>query len=127
MEEAWDRLQRAETWAAIGGMDEVTDVQHETDGSLAGFAFSATVAGTRYPGTAAKRQSEAPRHMSMDLDTSELRGTIDVRLDADAGITVVLEVRPKGFLSKMMFPIIAGAISSGLPENVERFAATVPD
>ena len=117
----------AETWAAIGGMDEVTDVKHEADGSLAGFAFSATVAGTRYPGTAARRESNPPTHMSMDLDTSELRGVIDVRLDGESGITVVLDVSPKGFFSKMMFPIIAGAISNGLPENVERFAETVPD
>ncbi len=122
IETAWDRLQMASTWGDIGGMSEVTDARHDDAGNLLGFAFAAVVAGKRYPGKATTTRSEAPHHMAMDIDTGELRGTIDVRLHTDPVIEVTLSAHSKGLFSAMMFPVIAGAIAGGLPDNVERFA-----
>jgi hypothetical protein len=36
-----------------------------------------------------------------------------------------LEVESAGFLSSMFFPVIAGAIGSGLPRAVDEFAAAL--
>jgi hypothetical protein len=38
-------------------------------------------------------------------------------------ITVTLEVRSAGLLSGVFFPVIAGAIGTGLPRAVDEFAA----
>jgi hypothetical protein len=59
-----------------------------------------------------------------------VRGVTTVILDPTATgtvVTVVLEVESVGLLSSMIFPIIAGAIGSGLPRSVEEFAAGLDD
>lgn len=104
-------------------MSDVSDATHDDEGNLLGFAFAAVVAGKRYPGRATTVRSEAPRSMTMDIDTSELEGSIEVVLEDGPAIEVTLNAQSKGFLASMMFPVIAGAITGGLPANVERFAA----
>lgn len=125
VEEAWKRLQEADTWAQIGGMQDVEEVRHKHDGTLGAFDFAAVVAGKRYTGRASTTVSRAGEQMVLDIDTSELAGSIDVSFVSEPAITVTLTVRSKGFFSSLMFPVIAGAITSGLRENVDRFASRV--
>jgi hypothetical protein len=126
IDDAWQALQSAATWGSIGGVDGVSDAHHGPDGRLLSYSFAAVVAGKRYPGRARVITSQPPDHMIVDIDTSELAGTISVWLQprpASGFITVELAVRSKGLLSGMMFPLIAGAIGSGLGGNVEAFAS----
>jgi hypothetical protein len=126
VEDAWAILQDAPTWGSIGGVEAVSDAHHGPDGRLLSYSFSATVAGKRYPGRARVITSQPPDHMVVEIDTSELAGTISVWLRPEptsGAITVELAVRSKGLLSGMMFPLIAGAIGSGLGGNVEAIAA----
>jgi hypothetical protein len=126
VEQAWIALQQASTWGSIGGVDGVADAHHGPDGRLLSYSFSATVAGKRYPGRARVITSQPHDHMVVEIDTSELAGTISVWLrqePSSGAITVELAVRSKGLLSGMMFPLISGAIGSGLGGNVEAFAS----
>jgi hypothetical protein len=125
-ETAWSALQQAETWAAIGGVDDISGVRTDDDGHLRGYAFAATVAGKRYPGRAHVVSTDPGRRMVMEIDTSELTGTIAVTIDeaAHSGtVTVDMKVSSRSFLGSMVFPLIAAAIGSGLRSNVEAFAA----
>lgn len=125
VERAWVALQDASTWGSIGGVDQVHDAHHDPGGALLSYAFAATVAGRRYPGSARVVRSRPPEQMVVDIDTSELAGSISVHLrpsEHSGAITVVLAVRSKSLLSGMMFPVIAGAIGNGLGANVEAFA-----
>ncbi|MGF1668636.1 MAG: hypothetical protein ACFCVC_20420 [Acidimicrobiia bacterium] len=124
--DAWVAMQDADTWGSIGGVDGVSDAHHGPDGRLLSYSFSATVAGKRYPGRARVITSQPPDHMVVEIDTSELAGTISVWLRPEptsGAITVELAVRSKGLLSGMMFPLISGAIGTGLGGNVEAFAS----
>lgn len=103
-------------------MSEVVDVRHSPDGRLLGFSFAALIGGTRHPGTAATTTSHPPRSMSINIETKDLGGSIDVSLD-ESEIDVTLTVSSRGFFSSMMFPVISAAITNGLSENVERFAS----
>lgn len=126
IDRAWKALQDASTWGSIGGVDHVHDAHHGPDGALLSYAFAATVGGSRYPGSARVVGSTPPDQMVVDIDTSELAGSITVRLrpTGHSGvITVELAVRSKSLLSGMMFPLIASAIGTGLGGNVEAFAA----
>jgi hypothetical protein len=125
-DQAWQSLQLGRTWGEIGGVDEVSDVTHDHDGNLTGYSFAASVAGRRYPGRAKVVQSDPTRRMVVQIETSELRGTITVSIE-DTGhsgeITVDMTVASKSFLGSMMFPVIAASIGTGLRSNVEEFAA----
>ncbi len=125
LDDAWSALQRADTWEGIAGVDDVTDPTHGVDGQLTGFGFAATVSGLRYPGQAAVASASPPNEMRLELTTSEMSATIDVRLTASGETTrvqVALTVTSKSFLAGMFFPSIAAAIGRGLPTAVEDFA-----
>jgi len=125
LDDAWSALQRADTWEGIAGVDDVTDSAHGADGQLTGFGFAATVSGLRYPGQAAVASASPPNDMRLELTTSEMSATIDVRLTASGETTrvqVALTVTSKSFLAGMFFPSIAAAIGRGLPNAVEDFA-----
>lgn len=126
LEAAYRALQDATTWESIGGVDEVTDPHHAPDGRLLGYRFAAAAGGKRYDGRASVTGSEPLSRMTVEIDTSELSGVIDVMLTESSDgveVRVDLNVRSKGFLASIAFPVIAGAIGSGLPANVEAFAA----
>ena len=124
--EAWVVLQQPETWASIGGVDSVTNAEHDSEGNLVAYRFSASVAGKRYPGHSTVELSRPPAHMVVKIDTSELLGSIGVRLgDSELGgwVEVDLTVRSRSLLSGMMFPLIAASIGSGFGDRVDAFAA----
>jgi hypothetical protein len=125
----WMRLQDAATWSGIGPVDDVWEPIHTADGTLTSFRWSAHVGPTKYKGTAVVAAADGPRHMKLNLDSSEVRGSLTAHIDGDESPTlaVTLEVISKGAMASLFFPIIAETIGRGLPEQVERFAALIND
>jgi len=123
----WGALQDATTWAGIGPVDEVWGASHDTAGGLKGFQWSAHVGPTRYMGSAEVAIAEAPHHMKLSLTSSELTGSLiaDIEEGDEPWLAVTLEVVSKGTMASLFFPIIAEAVGRGLPQQVERFAATL--
>lgn len=124
-EEVWDRLQHPTSWEAIPGVDTVTDPESAPDGSLLGFKFSTDLAGRAYRGTAVITGSEPPHRMTNEIESSEIRGTVEITLEEtgmDTFLMVKMVVSPVGVLSSVAFPVISAAIWSGFPGAVEHFA-----
>lgn len=125
--QAWHALQRAETWEGIAGVEAVHDAVHDGQGHLTEFGFAVSVGGVRYSGSATVVLSVHPTHIRLDLTTSEVIATIDVRLHADdqpgaTRVNVELTVRSRSFLAGMFFPAIADTIGRGLPTTTAQFA-----
>lgn len=121
----WTALQTAETWGAIGGVDEIVDAVHDETGHLQGYRFETLIGGRRHSGTARTVEALPAERMDVEIDSADLTGSI--RLDlAPSGeqtaIQVTMEVRAKSLLSSMFFPVIASAVGAGLPRNVAAFA-----
>lgn len=126
LDEVWAALDRPETWEAVGGVDRVYDPTVDADGRLQGFSFDTRAGGKAYKGTATPHERIEGRKMAWRVENSEVRGVTSVEIkpgDDETRIAVRLEVQSAGVLSSMFFPIIAGAIGSGLPKAVDGFAA----
>ena len=123
--EAWPRLQLADTWAGIGGLREVSDATHDEDGVLTGFSFVVVAGGTRVRGKATTLEAVEPELLRVEIDSTEIGGEITARLAAnDASGTklrIVLEMRAKGLLAGMFYPLIAQTVGKNLPEQVQQF------
>ena len=121
-------LQRSETWKGIGPIDEVWDATH-ADRLLTGFRWSARAAGRTWEGTARRSAWEPDRSMTLDLESTEVAGKIEVELEATESdttrIEVTMEARSTGLLSGMFWGVVATAIGKGLPKQVEAFAHAV--
>jgi carbon monoxide dehydrogenase subunit G len=124
-DEVWVGLQDPDIWSAIGPVQKVWDPVVE-DGVLMGFQWSTDIGGVVYEGTGTAAVQERPHRYELVLDTSEMAGAITIELtDSDPGSTTVdvgLELRSKGLLSSMFFPIVSRAIGDGLPDQVEDLA-----
>ncbi len=74
------------------------------------------------------REASANR-MHLDLDAGEIAGSLTADLVAVAGggtaVTVTLVVTSRGMLSTLFFPVVTEAVSSGLPRQVDEFAASL--
>ena len=126
VEEVWATLDEPATWESIGGVDRVFDPKVDEEGRLLGFSFDTIAAGRKYVGVATPDQRVEGEIMSWRIKNSEVRGVTKVELVAHnpgTAITVTLEVESAGLLSSVFFPIIAGAIGTGLPRAVDDFAA----
>jgi hypothetical protein len=91
-----------------------------------GFSFDSVAAGRKYVGLATPEERIEKRRMSWRIENSEIGGVTRVDLEPSnpgTSITVTLEVRSAGLLSGVFFPVIAGAIGTGLPRAVDEFAA----
>lgn len=126
IDDVWESLQLAETWADIGPVENVSDAEVDGDGLLQAFRWSTTVAMKRYPGTARVAASEIGEHMTLELDAREVAGTLETHLAPNGQgttvVTVTLEVVSKGTLSTLFFPVVSETIAKGLPTQVDRFA-----
>jgi carbon monoxide dehydrogenase subunit G len=121
----WEGLQDPETWAAVGGVDQVFDAAFDHAG-LAGYRFYATAGGRRHEGRAHRLAHNRPREMAMEIETPELSGVIDITIEPmgdGSRLHVELVIKSRGFFSTMFFPVIAAAIGTGLGRNVEAFLA----
>ncbi len=123
---AWQQLQDPDTWQGLAGVEEVFDVHHAPDGLMTAYRFRAVAASQVYEGTAKTVEAVNPSKMVVDIATSEVTGRITTRLsEADGGVAVnvAVSLRSKGFMSTLFFPVIAQAVGSGLPKQVDAFAA----
>ena len=125
-EAVWDRLQEPSVWQSIGPVQELWDPTFE-DGVLTGFQWSTNIGGVVYDGTGTAVDHERPFRYEVELDTSEVAGSIAVDLaesdsGSSTGIDVTLELRSKGMLSSMFFPLVSRAIGDGLPDQVRDLA-----
>ncbi len=124
--EVWRELQREQTWARIGPVEEVWDPV-SVDGSLRSFSWRTTVGPTTYRGAAVVRAADSDRRMHLDLDAGEIAGSLVADLvpgtEEGTDLTITLEVTSRGMLSTLFFPVVAEAVGSGLPRQVEEFAA----
>jgi carbon monoxide dehydrogenase subunit G len=125
-EDVWDGLQDPDIWSAIGPVQKVWDPVVE-DGVLMGFQWSTDIGGVVYEGTGTATVQERPDRYELVLDTSEMAGAITIELtDGDPRGTIVdvgLELRSKGLLSSMFFPLVSRAVGDGLPDQVDDLAA----
>jgi hypothetical protein len=124
IEDVWKTLDLPETWENVGVVDRVFDPVFDDD-RLVGFSFETVAAGKRYVGVATPATREEGRVMGWRIENSEVTGTLEVRLaptSAGTEIEVDLHVESVGLLSTMFFPVVAGAVGSGLPRAVDAFA-----
>ncbi len=126
IETAWQQLQDPGTWQGLAGVEEVFDVHHAPDGLLTAYRFRALAASQVYEGTARAVEAVNPSKIVLDIVTSEVNGRITTHLtEVDGGVAVHVSVslRSKGFMSTLFFPVVAQAVGSGLPKQVDAFAA----
>jgi hypothetical protein len=118
-------LEEAATWRGVGPIDDVWG-ETAVDGRLDAFRWRARAAGRTWEGTARRIASEASS-VALALDASEIAGTITVDIaPSDTGgseLTARLEARSKGVLAGMFWGVIADTLRSGLPGQVDEFAA----
>jgi carbon monoxide dehydrogenase subunit G len=125
----WDRLQDPDIWRSIGPVQDLWNPELD-DGELTGFQWSTDIGGVTYEGTGTATDRDRPSRYELVLDTSEMAGTISVDLaEANPGdgtaIDVTLELRSKGLLSSMFFPIVSKAVGEGLADQIQDLAARV--
>jgi carbon monoxide dehydrogenase subunit G len=123
-EAVWDALQHADAWAGIGPIDDVWDSEHDPDGTLAGYRWSANAAGRSWKGTARRTDASRPARMSLKLETDEMRGTITTDLvsgPAGTELTVTLRAEATGMLATLFWGVISSAIGRGFSRQVEAF------
>ncbi|MDX2343343.1 MAG: SRPBCC family protein [Acidimicrobiia bacterium] len=129
IEEVWESLQEAETWANIGPVEDIEDSESDDEGQLQSFRWSTTVAMRRYPGTAKVVSVDLGSRMLLDLDAREIVGTLETHLAANGSgttlVTVTLEVVSRGTISTLFFPVVSETIAKGLPVQVEHFAESL--
>ena len=118
----WARLQEADAWEQIGPINDVWEAAHGADGRLLAFQWSTHAAGREWTGTAVTIESEAPATMVVELDTSEVRGAVAVRLGIGT-IRVDMTLRSVGLLATMFCGVVSDAVGGGLAGHVEEFAA----
>jgi hypothetical protein len=128
VDEVWAALQSEQTWSRIGPVEEVWDPV-VVDGALRSFSWRTTVGPTSYRGSAVVRDA-SPNRMHLDLDAGEIAGSLTADLAAVPGgdgtaVTVTLVVTSRGMLSTLFFPVVTEAVSSGLPRQVDEFAAAL--
>jgi carbon monoxide dehydrogenase subunit G len=124
---SWIKLQSEDTWAGIGPLSSVSDATHAADGTLTSFKWAADLGGKRYPGTARTTEAVAPDRFVLEMDTSEIAGTVTAELTptgSTSQVTVTIAMRTKGMLSAMFFPAIKQALASGFPQQVNDLAAS---
>ena len=123
-ESIYSALQHPDTWRGIGPIDDVWDATHEGD-RLAGFKWSTRAAGKSWEGTARRGTDRAAGEMTLDLDSSEIAGTIAVTLEPEGdstALTIKLSARSKGLLAGMFWGVVADTLRKGLPTQVEAFS-----
>lgn len=117
----WSGLQKADSWKAIGGIQQISDARYD-DEQLSGFGFVSTVAGRPYRGTANTASAIIGEEMVVDVDTSELTARLTVALKpahpTGTTLDVTMRLHSKGFLASMMWGLIATTVGAGLGDRV---------
>ena len=127
--EVWTSLQKAETWARVGGVDEIRNLRLDESGNLASYDFVVTAVGKEYQGTARRSHFSPPRQMVLEIDSGLLEGRIVADVDAQGEGSVVrltMTMSPKGFMAAMLFGVISSSVGNGFDEAVEAFVRSIP-
>lgn len=126
VDRAWQALQQPSVWEEVAGVHHITDPRFDEDGVLRGYRFVVKAGPSTIHGKARTTAVEPPSRMTLDIDSSEVVGSITTLLEAvdPTGTLVTVEVamRPKGLLAQMFYPVVLQAVKSGLPQQVETFA-----
>ena len=127
--EVWSSLQKADTWAKVGGVDEIRNVRVDDEGNLVSYDFAVTVVGKEYQGTARRTHLNPPRQMVLEIDSGLLEGRIVADVDSEGEGSVVrltMTMSPKGFMASMLFGVISSSVGNGFDQAVEAFVASIP-
>lgn len=130
-EDAWLALQRPTVWEEIAGVHQITRPRHDADGILLGYEFVVKAGPSSTNGTATTVDAVAPERMRLSIDSPEIAGVITTVLESPEAlhtlVTVAVELRPKGLLAQIFYPIVAQAVRNGLAGQVRAFAAKLGD
>ena len=102
----------------------------DAEGGITGYRFTVDLAGRSHAGTAKRSVMIPGKRVAMTIDTDQLGGDIDVEVEpagAETAVVVTMTVEPRGFMTKMLFPVLTGAIASRFNDEVERFVAGLTD
>lgn len=122
----WDQLQQLESWEGIGGMGQLREPKHRSDGSLASFAYSLdTPVGTVDDTAAVTASRRRPGALSMDVvtETKGLRVTIALDLVAADDTTDVdfsIDAEATNFLTKPLASTLRHTLDSGMTRESDR-------
>jgi len=123
----WDTMQHIQTWANIGPVEEAWNPVHDDRGILISYAWSTTVAGRRYEGTAETIEHKSPELFRVSLDGGEVGGILETQLNGSGkkstDLVVTLDIRSQGMMSSIFFPVIRDAVGKGFGDQVDEFAA----
>lgn len=123
---AWAALQRPEVWEDVAGVENVADPRHDDTGLLLAYRFTVKAGPSSVRGTAETVDAQPPSFLRMRIDSSEISGSITTRLEpfetVSTLVIVAVEMRAKGLLAQMFYPIVAQAVRTGLPAQVQAFA-----
>jgi carbon monoxide dehydrogenase subunit G len=124
--EAWAALQRPEVWENIAGVQRVTNPRHDPAGLLAGYTFTVQAGPSTFRATAKTTIATPPEKMVLAIDSSEIKGTLTAMLanisERSTRVSVTVEIRAKGLLAQMFYPVVAQTVRTGLPSQVQAFA-----
>ena len=124
----WAALQDAATWGGIGPIEKAWDAEHDENGSLQSYRWSANAAGRPWKGTARTTAAAAGESMEMAIATKEIRGTVTIALTRDGestDVTVKLQAEPAGMMATLFWGAVKETIASGFRQQVEEFAASL--
>ena len=124
--DAWAALQRPDVWEDIAGVQRVTNPRYDSSGVLTGYAFTVQAGPSTFAATAKTTSASPPERLVLAIDSTEIKGTLTTVLaehdEAATRVTVAVEMRAKGFLAQMFYPIVAQTVRTGLPAQVQAFA-----
>jgi len=121
----WASFQKASTWGGIGPIEKTWDAEHDDDGTLQSYRWSANAAGRTWKGTARTTATAAGESMEMAIATKEIRGTVTITLTPDADstdVTVRLQAEPAGMMATLFWGAVKETIASGFNQQVDEFA-----
>ncbi len=114
-------------WEEIAGVHQISHAHHDREGVLLGYEFVVKAGPSSVNGTATTVEAVEPERMRLSIDSPEIAGAITTLLDPAEElrtlVTVAVELRAKGLLAQMFYPIVAQAVRSGLAGQVQAFAS----
>lgn len=127
----WDRLQLLTSWEGIGGMNDLRDGRHRSDGTLEGFRYTLhTPLGTVDDKADVIAESDH-RTMHVRTHTKGLTVMIDLRLHTASTTTTAdftIDVEAGNFLTRPLASTLRHTLESGIVREsdkmVERLEAS---
>ena len=123
---AWLALQRPDVWEEIAGVQEVVDPRFDEAGTLTSYRFTVKAGPHTVRGSAQTVEALEPDLMRIRISSPEIVGAITTELapheETATLVTVSVEMRAKGILASLFYPVVSQAVRNGLPDQVHAFA-----